>query len=290
VAQVVAPRPPTVLLLSQDPYVPWELTVLDPPLPGWPPGASPLLGAQAVIGRWVLAAEPPPTFDPPKYVHVQDEVVVTGGYEEVLDWSELKSAEHEAERLRERWPAARPVEATLQAVLACLTGSPEADIIHFALHAQFSTDDARQGLVLIGIDEEGKYPVYLKPSHVDGGELDRSPLVFLNACQVGAGRAVLGNYSGMASAFVRVGAAAVIAPLWSVNDDVASAIAIDFYERVLDAGQAPAEVLRAFRSGVTHAAVTGNHHAATGTHIAYQFFGHPNLRLAEAPMTHEGKP
>ena len=289
VARAVAPRRPTVLLLSQDPYIPWELTVLDPPLPGWQADASPFLGAQAVIGRWVLAAEPPPTFDPPKYVGVQDEAVVSGEYEGVLDWSELKSAEHEAEKLRERWPAARPVEASLPAVLACLSGSPEADIIHFALHGQFSTDDARQGLVLIGTGEDGKYPVYLKPSHVDAGKLRRSPLVFLNACQVGASRAVLGNYSGMASAFVRVGAAAVIAPLWSVNDEVASAIAIDFYERVLDAGQAPAEVLRAYRAGVTHTAITGNDDAASGTHIAYQFFGHPNLRLAEAPMTREGK-
>jgi CHAT domain len=287
VALAVAPRRPTVLLLTQDPYVPWELAVLDPPLPGWPADASPFLGAQAVVGRWVLAAEPPPTMDPPRHVRVADEVIVAGEYEGVLDWDELKSAEDEAKTLRQRWPAAHPVEATLPAVFACITGSPEADIIHFALHGRFATDDASQGLVLIGTNEHGKYPVYLKPSHVDAGKLSRAPLVFLNACQVGAGRAVLGNYSGMASAFVRVGAAAVIAPLWSVNDDTASEIAIDFYERVLDSGQAPAEVLRAYRAGVTLAGIAGQDHAASGTHIAYQFFGHPNLRLHKAQAAPE---
>jgi hypothetical protein len=290
VAAKVAPRRPTVLLLSQDPYIPWELAVLDPPLPGSPPGASPFLGAQAVIGRWVLAAEPPPLPDPPKRVHAYDQVLVTGDYEGVLEWSELKSADREAEALRERWPAARSVEASLPAVLACLSGSPEADIIHFALHGQFSADDARQGLVLIGADEAGKYPVYLKPSHVDAGTLSRAPLVFLNACQVGASRAVLGNYSGMASAFVRAGAAAVIAPLWSVNDDDASVIAVDFYQQALDASQAPADVIRAYRAGVTRAAIAANDRAASGTYIAYQFFGHPNLRLSKADRKQKGKP
>lgn len=281
VAEEVAPQRPTILLLSQDPYIPWELAVLDPPLPGWPPDESPFLGAQAVIGRWVLAAEPPPVLDPPQRVLIREQVVIAGDYQGVLDWSKLESAEKEAEVLRERWPAARSVEAKLSPVLECLYGRPGADIIHFALHGQFATDDARQGLVLI--DESGTYPVYLKPSHVDAGKFSRAPLVFLNACQVGAGRAVLGNYSGMAGAFVRAGAAAVVAPLWSVNDETASEIALCFYQSVLDGAEAPAEVLRSFRAGVTLPAIAAGAPAASGTHIAYQFFGHPNLRLLERP-------
>ncbi|HEY5985452.1 MAG TPA: CHAT domain-containing protein [Streptosporangiaceae bacterium] len=285
VAQAVAPRPPTVLLLSQDPYVPWELAVLDPPLPGWPADGSPFLGAQTVIGRWVLASEPPPKVDPPKRVTVRDEAVVTGVYDGVPDWRRLESAEHEAAELRDRWPAASAVDASLPAVLACLKGTPAADIIHFALHGEFSTETARQGLVLIGSvpgHADQRRPVFLKPSHVDDGELRRSPLVFLNACQVGAGRLVLGNYSGMASAFVRVGASAVVAPLWSVDDEVASALALDFYARVLEVGEAPAEVLRANRAGVTESAINSDDRESSGTHLAYQLFGHPNLHLVEA--------
>jgi len=291
VAQVVAPRLPTVLLLSQDPYVPWELAVLDPSLPGWPADGSPFLGAQAVIGRWVLAIEPPPAVDPPKHVTVRDEAVVTGVYVGVPDWRRLASAEHEAAELRKRWPAAHAVDAELPAVLDCLGGRPGADIIHFALHGEFSTETARQGLILIGSVEghpDQRCPVFLKPSHVDGGKLTRSPLVFLNACQVGAGRLVLGNYSGMASAFVRAGASAVIAPLWSVNDEVASAIALDFYTRALDASERPAEVLRANRARVTESVIKSRDRNASGTYLAYQFFGHPNLRLAEALLTRRG--
>jgi hypothetical protein len=292
VGRTVAPRRPTVLLLSQDPYVPWELAVLDPPLPGWPSDGSPFLGAQAAIGRWVLAIEPPPAIDPPKHVTVHNEVVVTGVYDEVPDWPRLESAEHEAAELRRRWPSAYAVDASLPAVLDCIAGTPAADIIHFALHGEFSTETARQGVVLIGTVEghpDQRRPVFLKPSHVDGGKLARSPLVFLNACQVGANRLVLGNYSGMASAFVRVGASAVVAPLWSVNDEAASAIALDFYARVFDGGEPPAEVLRANRAKVTDSAIEDHDGGVSGTQLAYQFFGHPNLRLAVAVATQAGK-
>ena len=280
VAEKLKPRRPTVLLLSEEPYIPWELAVLDPPLPGWPENGSPFLGAQAIIGRWVLAAEPPPSLDPPKHVTVWNEVVVTGDYTGVPDWERLESAEGEAAKLRQRWPTAFPVEASLPAVLRCLNGDPGADIIHFALHGLFSTEESRQGLVLIKVIGDEKFPVYLKPSHVDSGALSRSPLVFLNACQVGAGRHVLANYSGMAGGFVRVGASAVIAPLWSIDDELASQLALNFYEQVLDNGQAPAEVLRAYRAGVTPADIAAGAAAASGTYIAYQFFGHPNLRMA----------
>lgn len=283
VAATVAPRAPTVLLVSQDPYVPWELAVLDPPLPGTPAGGSPFLGAQAAISRWVLQSEPPPPIDPPRHLDVRSTALVTGVYEEVPDWNRLESAEREVDELEKRWPSPQRVEATLPAVLKCINGEPAADIIHFALHGQFSMEGARQGLVLIGTvrgHPDQKEPEFLKPSHVASGGLARHPLVFLNACQVGANRMVLGNYSGMAGDFVGIGASGVVAPLWSVNDEVASDFAIEFYEATLDRGETPAEALRAARAKVTKAAVDAGAPEASGTRLAYQFFGHPNMRLA----------
>jgi hypothetical protein len=283
VAHAVAPVPPTVLILSQDPYVPWELAVLDPALPGWPADASPFLGSQAVVGRWVLTPSPPPAIDPPLRLVVHDEAVVSGVYDGVPGWQKLESAELEAANLRRRWPGAHPVEARLPEVLRCLKGSPGADIIHFALHGEFSTETARQGLVLIGTVKghpDQRQAVFLKPFHVSAGRLERAPLVFLNACQVGASRLVLGNYSGMAGAFVGAGASAVVAPLWSVDDQAASDFALAFYTRVLDGGESPAEVLRSLRAQVTESTVVDNEPGSPGTHLAYQLFGHPNLRLA----------
>ena len=56
----------------------------------------------------------------------------------------------------------------------------------------------------------------------------RGPLVFLNACQVGAAREVLGDYAGMAEAFLHAGASAVIAPLWTIDDGAAKTLALSF--------------------------------------------------------------
>lgn len=292
VADKVCPRPPTVLLLSQDPYVPWELAVLDPPLAGTPADGSPFLGAQAVVGRWVLRDAPPPHYDPPKELTIRAQALVAGVYEEIPDWKRLESAEQEIATLEASWAGAVRVEARFAEVFKCIKGDPPADIIHFALHGQFSIDEPGQGLVLIAAvpnQPDQKTSRFLTPSHVHGGNLKgRRPFVFLNACQVGANRKVLGSYSGMASAFVRIGASGVVAALWSVDDKVASAIALDFYRATLKAGDLPAEAIRAMRARVTLAAVEAGDPHATGTHLAYQFFGHPSMRLATPATAGEG--
>jgi hypothetical protein len=48
-------------------------------------------------------------------------------------------------------------------------------------------------------------------------------------------------------------------------------------------------VLRAYRAEVTSAAVDAGDAAATLTRIAYQFFGHPNLRVADRSDTSDKK-
>lgn len=65
----------------------------------------------------------------------------------------------------------------------------------------------------------------------------------------------------------------VIAPLWSVNDALAKELALDFYPKVF-AGRAPAEVLRNARASFDERS-----QGVSATHLAYQFFGHPALRL-----------
>jgi len=59
------------------------------------------------------------------------------------------------------------------------------------------------------------------------------PLVFLNACQTGAAGEVIGLVFGWPQTFLRMGATACIAPLWSVVDDSAKDVAAAFYDLVL---------------------------------------------------------
>jgi hypothetical protein len=254
-------RPPLVQLLTEEPYIPWELAWLDPPLGD---GAPSFLSAQATVGRWVTGVAKP-TLPPPENAVAETMAVVFGKYEQVPGWARLVAAEEEAAELAARY-GAQPVDAVMPCVLACLDGDPRADVLHFALHGNYDPSGGQDGLVLVD-------RATLDPVVVSGYELAGAPFVFLNACQVGTGREILGDYAGLAKAFLRAGACAVVAPLWSVHDTVAKQLALHFYERVR-AGARPAEVLRAGRVDALQGA-----DPSSATSFAYQFFGHPAMTI-----------
>jgi hypothetical protein len=62
-----------VLLQTEEPYVPWELTLLDEP---WFDDAPPFLAAQANVGRWILKSRA--TARPPRSVDASSMAVVSG--------------------------------------------------------------------------------------------------------------------------------------------------------------------------------------------------------------------
>ncbi len=272
-ANAAAPGLPTVLFLSQDPFIPWELAVLDEPL--FDPQAAPFLGAQAVVGRWVQPGDRQtrPRLPPPAELEVGRMSFVTGVYSGATAPRRLKEAEAEVEELQTEFsqdgPADRVtrVDAKLSEVLACLRLDPGADLLHFSLHGRFDSSGLEDGLLLI----DNKW---LMPAQVKGTNLRRGPFVFLNACQVGQGNDVLGVYAGMAEAFLFAGASAVVAPIWSVDDKVAHDIALSFYQATLrDGSDTPAaEVLRRERAKF-------NRDQQAATYLSYQFFGHPEMRL-----------
>ena len=260
VTSAVAPRRPTVLLISEEAYVPWELATMPVPIE---PTTLGCLGAQVTIGRWVLATDRP-ALPPPRLVHVDGMIVVSGRYE-MPGWSRLEHAEAEAATLVQRYHAVA-VDAVTDKIVGCLLGNPAADVLHFSLHGKYDPGSAKQGLVLV----DGEV---IDPLVVKGGSLAEAPLVFLNACQVGAGQETLGDYAGLAESFLFAGASAVVAPLWSIDDGVASALAERFYTRAF-AGDAVAEIVRAERAAFG----TGDS-PNSSTLVAFQFFGHPAMRL-----------
>jgi hypothetical protein len=257
-------RPPRVLLLSQEPYVPWELAAVEPRLDAGAPADAPVfLAAQADVGRWVFGQRRPP-LPPPVDVDAQSIAVVSGEYPEV-SWR-LVDAEEEAAALVQRYNALA-VNAVSATVIECLKGQPPADVLHFAVHGTYAPEGVLEGLILIDGER-------LDPMVVKGCAFTRAPFVFLNACQVGSGNEVLGDYSGMAEAFLHAGAAAVIAPLWSIDDTAAKELALRFYTRVFEEGATPAAVLREERN-----AYAGPGGDGAATRLAYQYFGHPGLSL-----------
>jgi CHAT domain-containing protein len=140
-------------------------------------------------------------------------------------------------------------------------------LVHLACHGSWRFDEGRCFLQLA----DGR----LLPRHIAGLSLQQHPFVFLNACQVAAGGQALGTPTGFPAELVFAGAAGCITPLWSVRDDQAYEIAVAFYREAL-AGRAPAELVRELR---IRAAGTN---LASSTPFAYQFCGHPDLRLTDA--------
>jgi CHAT domain len=254
---------PTVLILSEEPYIPWELSVVEPPLD---PEAPPFLSAQTEIGRWVLGHRRP-KLPPPESADVASIAVISGVYDRP-GWARLVAAEEEAAELAQQY-GAQPVNASAQEVLDCLAGSPPADLMHFAVHGVYDPAGIQDGVVLV----DGHA---LDPMEVKGSSFTATPFVFLNACQVGSGNKILGDHAGLAAAFLWSGACGVVAPLWSIKDTVAKGVAVRFYEQAFN-GSPIGTILRNER-----AAFKAGEDALSATYLAYQFFGHPGMKITRS--------
>ncbi|GAA3385549.1 CHAT domain-containing protein [Cryptosporangium minutisporangium] len=251
IADLRAPQPPTVLLASWEPFVPWELAIVDDP---WDAEYPDVLGAQTVLGRWTYQ-EQHRTPAPPAALDLDRMAVITGRYERA---PRLPEAEAEAKHLA-AWYGAQQIPAQIDPVLAVLAGRPSAHVVHVALHGQLDVTGSRDGLLML----DGSW---LSPRSVRGVGQSPIRLAFLNACQVGQGQQALGEPTGMAAALIGIGAGAVVAPLWKVDDGVARTVAEQFYPAVW-AGQSPAAFLRRIRGTLP----------GTETVSAYVYFGHPRL-------------
>jgi len=279
----------TILLLTEEVTLPWELAVLEPPLDTAWGGISPFLGAHAAISRWPLSnARPRPT--PRSAVEVRRAAVLTANYTGVMGWGELKDAQEEGDFVRTLFASAVPVNPSLRDVVNLFSGNPPADVLHVALHGQFDSQGDQGGLVLLATDAAGNLTTrsqFLTPAQVLTGSLDDGPFVFLNACQVGADKRVLADNGGFASTLLQIGATAVVAPLWNVNDVTAADFAREFYAATWSAtggeGEpAPvsaAEAVRSLRARYTQPAAEAETPGVDATLIAFQVFGHPRLRL-----------
>ena len=280
---------PSILLLTEEVTLPWELAVLDPPLNSAWGGIAPFLGAHAAISRWPLS-EKRPRPSPRATVAVRRAAVLTANYSGVMGWGELKEAQEEADFVTTLFASAVPVAPSLRDVVKLLSGNPPADVLHVALHGQFDSQGDQGGLVLLATDADGNLTtrsLFLTPDQVLNGSLDDGPFVFLNACQVGSDKRVLADNGGFASTLLQIGASGVVAPLWIVNDVTAAECARAFYAATwsgADDGSdtervSAAEAVRALRARYTQAAAEAETPGVDATLIAFQVFGHPRLRL-----------
>jgi len=261
------PHPiPTVLIVSEDAYVPWELAAVNAL---FDPSAPPLLGAQADVGRWIFSDRGDIPLPPPDKLDFEPMVEVTAVYTSAKA-PRLENAEAEGRELA-RLYGAKHVDATDVAITDCFhDAQPNATTIHIALHGIYDQSSPVFGLIMVD-------NAVLTPSAIQGATAKSSPFVFLNACQVGTGKDVLGQYAGMPAAFVYAKARGVVAPLWSVDDGAAKDIALRFYDG-LNNGQSPAALLRAERKRAADPA------APSPTSLAYLYYGNPRSKTSGPPV------
>jgi hypothetical protein len=283
---------PTVLLVTNEPWVPWELawvtrSLVPPEL--LPPGiVEGPLAALWQVGRWLQPVVqgskeaddlPPPS--PQTTMEFGRMAVVQGDYAS----NPLKGAAAESKQFAAAYGAVS-IDATEHG-LAQLLNNLSVDgsgallnpsFVHVAAHGQVRPQAQQyDGIVLSDtLSDTRSEPLVLGPPTVLGAPLwpATKPFVFLNACEVGAAGWTLSEFGGMPGAFITAGCRAFIGPLWAVNDLVAHNFAVAFYERVLGQQMPVAAALMELRRwfGTDQA-------ASTATPLAYIFYGHPALRI-----------
>jgi hypothetical protein len=248
----------TLFVLSEEPWIPWELMIPDLS----PDGPSMPLGALLATGRWVTGNH----LSPPQEIRLSSIYVVSPRD------SELENAADEVkyfeEELKKRVLVKRPsMPITLKklddglCVAAC-------DGLHFICHGQ-----RLNTLQVLNFDEDTDLDCS-QVTDLDGfrAAFKAHPFVFLNACDVGGVVPSLDGVTGFANSFIELEASAVVAPLWAVRDAAAPQVTRSFYEAVL-AGKPFGEAIQTIRKRAYDNA------GDRETYAAYCFYGDPLARL-----------
>jgi hypothetical protein len=283
--QALTRTAPTLLIVSAEPYVPWELAWIEPPLDASRPRH---LGAQACVGRWLRfdggdaashtdMTRVNPALHPTAQITVRKLATMAPWYESGSGLRRLKKAEEEAEALVATYSGVQleATDAGIQEILDGYGGGSRVQAIHFAGHGNF--DASRPDGSALYLRTGTPLQSMLFRSAKFGA--DNPAVLFLNACMAGIGGEVLGQMGGFPGHSLRGGFSAVLGALWEVNDDVAHDVAIDFWAHALPKDAAKGEpigaVLRDMRARYSDT-------QPVLTYLAYVFYGHPRLTLERA--------
>ena len=257
----------SVQIITDEPCVPWELMRISDRVRA-PNVAPELLAIRHCVGRW-LAAE---SASMRQFIGVSKVAVAASSYEGVdtvsakLPWA---ASEH---KLMLDTYHADDVPLTSDGLLDFLEGGT-AQALHLACHGKMSITDPDASVLVMEDTPRDLTPMSVARNEVCNGLGSQHPLVFLNACEVGAAGASLSLVAGFPAAFLYAGASALVSPLWAVNDERARKIAEEFYREafVAGGGKPLGAVLRDLR-----ALWKKEKHL---TYLAYVLYGDPMARV-----------
>ena len=244
----------SVLVSSDEPSMPWELIR---PRPG-PNGETTLMFGRAFsMTRWNRKR------DLPNPLAATGFAAVAPAY----NGRRLPGASAEIGTLASRY-GARDIGDTFD-VLGAELRSPALHALHFSGHGTFDPNRPEEGQLVLR-----DRPLRLEDVRdVDFRRGERPPLVFLNACQVGGQGWSSAGVGGWAAMFGDAGASVFVGPYWSVNSQIASLAALQFYEALET--KTLGEAMRAVRERFATDARARFH----PTWLAYTVHGHPNATV-----------
>ncbi len=276
----------SIFVVSEEPFIPWELVYLTEP--GKPIGeGSRFLGEMGLV-RWLYEAD---AFPP-----VEIRVAAGRAFYVVPDYPSvpavglypLPEATKEKQFLIDRFQAteAEPQPGPLRNLL---TGPGAFDLLHFACHGMAASENINEPqLVLKGeMLPNGSYSQnYLRADTVESrantvSKDGNRPIVVVNACQAGRATYKLTGIGGFAQAFLSRGAGCFVGTLWSVTDSPARTFTEGFYGALLGDGNSEGKgdtIAVAARKARETAKQSGKK-TGDSTWLSYVVYGHPHARL-----------
>lgn len=205
----------SIMVISTEPFIPWELVHLKDPDKTQLPSET-LFLAQLGLVRWLHGSWPPNKIRKNRTRYV------------IPNYPNAKYAlpqTQEEKKFLEQKLHGRAVEPQPLAVQTLLREPGSFDLLHFACHGGAEDGNIMHAkLMMEGRVENGRYiPAHLSATMVEQfaslqGTDGARPMIVLNACQAGRIGFKLTGLGGFAQAFHKAGAGAFIGPLWSVGD------------------------------------------------------------------------
>jgi hypothetical protein len=251
----------TIIVQSEEPWIPWELCRLVGKEADGRTVEGPFLCEAFAITRWL------PGLGFKRPLRVNNLALVVPGDSGLP----LASAENDyVLSLAAKGRTVTAIDPTFSTVQDAF-GTGSYDAWHFTGHGMAKSADPDNAAIVLAGDES------FTPEDVSGQAANvgiAHPLVFINACQVGKGGMALTGIGGWARKFVQVGAGAFIGAYWSVYDEAAFAFAKEVYAKLLD-GMPIGEAVRTGRLAVR----------AEGdpTWLAYTVFADPLASVEAVP-------
>jgi hypothetical protein len=242
----------SIQITSEEGSIPWELMR--------PDGDGLSLGDRYPIARWFTGPDPLRATGKP----AADARVAAPKSNPPPE--PLQMAAAEASMVCEKL-SGKELEATSAVVIEEQLKGWTGTVLHFVCHG------GEQKLRLDGSATLSARQVTGMRNSLRSAWRDSAPIVFLNACKTGQAVPTLIGPGGLSRSWTKVGAAAVIAPLWSVRDEIAHDVADYFYSRITSEPATPyAEIVRDIRAKAST--------EQEDSYAAYCYFGSPRASAA----------